>query len=172
MSKEIRKFTSATANKELKMLNAELEYLLEDEKKKSFYTIIGGEKNPEIPEYDFEQRQKEICAVQEKIIKLKHAINQFNVSTCLEVCGNITIDAVLVKISMLSKAKCKYDSMRKAQKKERSGFSSLSNYIEYRMTNFCNDEVQVAYASISKELADMLTALDIVNNTVTFEVGV
>lgn len=72
--------TSAGAHKLLKRFQEEKEHLLVKERQNNTYVLSDGETDVEIPEYDFNATNQAIKEIDEKIIKLKHAINLSNVT--------------------------------------------------------------------------------------------
>ena len=165
------KMTSAQAAKELKTLKDQYDALeaLEN-KSKEFIVSIQEDVESVRPQYDFSSRQAELSELEERIRRLKHAINQFNISH--EVPGfGMTIDQMLVYIPQLTARKKKLDRMRKHLPKEReeSNFRS-GNIIEYRYANYDITLAESEYRRVSEELAKAQNALDALNSTVAFEV--
>ena len=166
------KMTSAQAAKELKTLKDQFDALeaLEN-KSKEFIVSIQEDVESVRPQYDFSSKQIELSELEERIRKLKHAINQFNISQ--EVPGfDMTIDQMLVYIPQLTARKKKLDRMRKRLPKERAnddGFRS-NNIIEYRYANYDIALAESEYKRVSGELAKAQNALDALNSTVVFEV--
>ena len=165
------KMTSAQAAKELKTLKDQFDALeaLEN-KSKEFIVSIQEDVESVRPHYDFSSRQAELSELEERIRRLKHAINQFNISQ--EVPGfGMTIDQMLVYIPQLTARKKKLDRMRKRLPKEReeSNFRS-GNIIEYRYANYDITLAESEYRRVSEELAKAQNALDALNSTVAFEV--
>ena len=163
--------TSAQAAKELKTLKDQFDALeaLEN-KSKEFIVSIREDVESVRPQYDFSSKQIELSELEERIRKLKHAINQFNISQ--EVPGfDMTIDQMLVYIPQLTARKKKLDRMRKRLPKERAddGFRS-NNIIEYRYANYDIALAESEYKRVSGELAKAQNALDALNSTVVFEV--
>ena len=163
--------TSAQAAKELKTLKDQFDALeaLEN-KSKEFIVSIQEDVESVRPQYDFSSRQSELSELEVRIRRLKHAINQFNISQ--EVPGfGMTIDQMLVYIPQLTARKKKLDRMRKRLPKERAddGFRS-NNIIEYRYANYDIALAESEYTRVSEELAKAQNALDALNSTVVFEV--
>ena len=69
-----KEVTSAIANKMIKNLEEDKEYWLDYESNARFYVAANNEE-PVIPEYDFEKVSKTLAEIDEKILKLKHALN-------------------------------------------------------------------------------------------------
>ena len=92
MSFKEMKMTSAYANKLIKKLKEDRDYWREIEKYRHKYVVAQGEE-PIVPEYDFLEVHKAIADIDEKIIKIKHALNVTNSTNSVEVEGKIyTID--------------------------------------------------------------------------------
>ena len=109
----MKKITSAYANKLIKQLEDDKSYWRNKERESDVYTAAITEE-PVIPEYDYEEVSKLIAEIDEKVCKLRHAINLANVTTTIMVGEkSMTVDAVLVRMSQLSNRKSVLDSMRK-----------------------------------------------------------
>ena len=165
------KMTSAQAAKELRKLNDQHEALLAMENKVRWFTAAIQEDIKSVrPAYDYAARQKELIDLEEKVRKLKHAINSFNIQQ--EVPGfGITIDQMLVYIPQLTARKKKLDYMRKKLPKEREdSYNRGSNIVEYNYTNYDIALVEADYLKTVDELSEAQNALDQVNTTVEFDV--
>lgn len=129
----MEKMTSAQAAKELKRLNDLHTALLEKESKACVFTAaIQEDVEMARPEYCYGNIQTDLRIIEEKIISLKHSINQFNLTYMID--GfDMTIDQMLVYIPQLTARKKKLEKMAGRLPKERlsSGFSRSSNFIEY-----------------------------------------
>lgn len=166
------KMTSAQAAKELRKLNDQHDAVLAVENKaREFTAAIQEDIEIVRPAYDYPARQEELAVLEEKIRKLKHVINTFNLEQ--EVPGfGMTIDQMLVYIPQLTSRKKKLDYMRKKLPKEResSNYGRNSNIVEYRYSNYDIAQAEADYQKTSDELAAAQSALDSVNTTVMFEV--
>ena len=79
------KMTSAQAAKELKRLNEQHTALLEKEQKACVFTAAIQEDIEQArPEYCYGNIQTALRIIEEKIISLKHSINQFNLTYMIE----------------------------------------------------------------------------------------
>ena len=166
------KVTSAKANKILRALNDELSTLkLREDNTKSFLAALGEDIESVRPEYNYAEMRKQQDAVELKICKLKHAINVFNSTTVIPEYG-ITIDEMLVYLPMLSGKAYRLSSMKDALPKarENTSYSRGQNVIDYRYANYDIKQAEADYLSVSDRLAKAQTALDLVNNTVEFEI--
>ena len=74
--------TSAYANKLLRQLNEEKEFLLNQEENSCTY-VYAADEEPLIPQYSYPQTEAQLRALDAKIVKIKHAVNCSNVSTSL-----------------------------------------------------------------------------------------
>lgn len=164
--------TSAQAAKLLKKMQDNLNSMEKmEEQLKTFHAAMGENVEDIRPEYDFESYQKEIERVEAQILTLKHAINTFNVSTIVP--GyDMTIDQMLVFIPMLTKKKEKYLRMKDVLPKQRdeAALRRGINLIDYIYANYEIEKAKDAYEAATDELAKAQNALDIINNTITFEV--
>ena len=167
------KMTSAYANKVIRKLQEDKEFWLNIEKE-GFVYIAALDEEPVIPDYDYEVVSANIKEIDEKIVRIKHAINVVNATNEIEFSNKkMTIDAVLVRMSQLNKRKRSLEIMRKMQPKTRisSGvYSSRKTSPEYRYINFDLDLIKQEYDAIDSEIAEMQIALDKFNQTYEFEV--
>ena len=167
--------TSAYANNVLRKLSEDKEYWRRKENEGCTY-VAAIDEEPVIPDYDYEKVAAEITAIDEKILKIKHAININNATNKVAV-GNaeMTIDEILVKMAHLSKRKAVLDNLRKREPKTRinSGlYSSRKTAPEYEYVNYDIELVKKEYERIDAEIAAMQIALDKYNQTYEFEVPV
>ena len=163
--------TSAVANKLLKQYNEQLTKLYQDESACALYTEIEGVE-PIVPEYNFGAVRAKVETLTEKIMTIKHSINEFNVKTKLSKSG-MTIDKALVFMSILTKEKARLEGMIvPVKKKLKSGFGVRNNQIEYDVINYDVDEVRKNYDNICKRLTDLQVELDVVNSTETFKIPI
>lgn len=162
--------TSKDANKLLKQFQVELVSLKRREDDASSFLAATIEDVECVrPDYNFLQTQKMIKDVETKIIKLKHAINVFNVNTVVEPFGK-TIDEMLIYIPQLSLKKDKLNTMRDRPKMVRYDNSYHSNIIDYKYINYDLNEVNNEYKKVEDELAKAQIALDKINVSKTFDV--
>lgn len=171
----MKKMTSAYANKMLRKLNDDKEYWLNKEKEGKTY-IAAIDEEPVVSDYSYEEVSKEINDIDEKIIRIKHAINLFNCTNEITV-GNtkMSIDAVLVKMAQYNKRKMILDEMRKKEPKMRvksDFYSARKASPEYQYINYDLDVVKKEYEEIDAAIATMQMSLDKLNQTVEFEVDV
>ena len=169
------KMTSAYANKVLRQLNEEKDYYLIKERESMFYTAAVDEE-PYVPEYDYAEVADIINKIDEKICKIKHAINLSNSSSEVEVFGKrYTIDVLLVRMAQLNKRKSVLDKMRTAQPQSRVDdyrFASSRNVPEYQYINFDPEVVARDFDEVSKILFEMQMKLDQHNQTTEFDVDI
>ena len=169
------KMTSACANKMLKKLNEDKAFWRTQEQSGHLYTASENEE-PVIPEYDYVRVSAEIAAIDEKICIIKHAINQANVSSQIQVGEKLlSVDQILVKMAQLNNRKSTLDLMRKQAPKRRlatSVFGHKTATPEYEYINYDLDLVKADYERIDSEITEMQIALDKYNQTVEFEVAI
>ena len=165
------KYTSASANKMIKLLEDQKDYLIQQEANNSTYILAEDEKE-DIPEYDFKDTNTKVDELDHKIVLLKHALNVFNTTTELPI--GITIDQALVEMAQLNRKLPRLDTMRRAMNKRRlTGMSSGRRDIaEYEYVNYDPKEVETIYQKDLKRIQEIQLALDKVNQTVEFEVDV
>ncbi len=169
------KMTSAYANKLLKQLANDREYLVNLECKSSHYTVAVGE-TPEIPDYDFERVNGAIADIDEKTRRVKHAINISNVSSRVMVGEKeMSLDAILVAMSQINERLPRLNYMRNHLPKARveASYSHIARTVpEYEYNNYDVEVVKAEYDRLSKELMEMQIALDKHNQTSEFEVDI
>ncbi len=166
------KLTSAEANKLLRKLNDDHEALKGREAESRIFVAATTENLEDArPDYDYDATQRSLAELEEQIRTIKHAINRFNVSQMIDESG-MTIDQALVYIPQLSDRKRKLAVMRSAQKKKRNVSNRSSNLIEYTYTNYDVEEAERDYQATIAELSRVQNALDLVNSTVSFEIGI
>ncbi|MBO4414702.1 MAG: hypothetical protein J5824_01830 [Lachnospiraceae bacterium] len=168
------KMTSAYANKVLKMLNDEKNFVIANEASGMTYVATSGEE-PVIPDYDYASTAQKLAEIDEKIIRIKHAINHANTTNTIQVGeDSLTIDMVLVKMAQMNTRLATLDRMRKQQSKSRvdAYYSSNSVAPEYKFTNYDIELVKKDYDRINQYVAQMQLALDKYNQTVEFDVDV
>lgn len=162
------KLTSAMANKLLKDYQRQIDELEQLELERFRFTVATNENIEDArPEYDYETIRRQEDELARKIIKLKHAINKFNVETVVP--GfEMTIDKILIWMPILNDEKCRLGTMASIQPKRRIGVSN--QLIEYQYANYDVKKVSQDYENIVATLRELQLALDTVNNTVEFEV--
>ena len=158
-------YTSAQAAKLLRRLNDEYAAMLERE----FNAAVGENVDAVRPAYSYADAQAAQRELEEKIRKLKHALNLFNATHVIPEFG-ITIDEMLVYIPQLTKRKSKLAEMKSKLPKYRvAELGRISNIIDYTYLNYDLSEVEADYARVSDELANAQLALDAINNRDTLE---
>lgn len=165
------KYTSAEANKVLKQLREEEARLIDTESQNNHFNASSGEDIELVrPEYDLMDTQKKLISVREKIRKVKHEINCFNVTT--EVANGMTIDQVLMCLPQLNERAAKLRSMSMMPKVKRDRGYGMSGLIDYSYANFDPEVARTLYESASEMIDDLQLKLDKVNNTVEFDVEI
>lgn len=167
------KLTSAGANKVLKRLQDEKNYLLSQEKQNRTYTAYDTE-TPVIPDYDYDKTAAAITAIDDKIVKIKHALNVINTTNQLDIKGRtMTVDEILVRMAQLNNRKNTLDVMRNCQPKTRLRKMTVSTTVpEYEIANYNIEKVRAEYNRIDAEIISMQLALDRFNQTYEFDVDI
>lgn len=112
-------YTSAQANKLLKKLNGEHAALLDKESRsKDFCAAMGEDVESVRPAYDYADTQNRLAELEQRIRKVKHAINVFNATHVIPD-FHMTIDEMLVYIPQLTQRKNKLAEMKARLPKER-----------------------------------------------------
>lgn len=166
------KYTSAEAAKLLRKLNeTHAAFMSREEQNTVFVAAIEEILEDARPAYNYEQTQETLAALEQKIRKVKHAINVFNATT--QIPGfDLTIDEALVYIPQLSARKRKLAQMALVPPKARinaNGYMS-KGIVEYRYANYDVEKAASDLSAVSDELARLQVALDVVNNSVTLEI--
>lgn len=161
--------TSAEAAKYLRKLNEELASLRSREEQSRQFTVSLGEKEEDLrPAYDYEAVQNALLALEEKIRRVKHAVNCFNCTT--EVPGfGMTVDQMLIYLPQLNMRKLKLAAMKDVLPRTRVARYN-SNLVEYTLINYDPELVAADHEAAADELGRAQNALDVVNTTLRFEV--
>ena len=170
--------TSAQAAKMIRKLKIESDSLMTDDaKRRSFVASVGEDVESVRPEYDYAATQEKLAEIEQKIRRLKHALNVFNSTTVIPEFG-FTIDEMLVYIPQLTARIARLKKMSERLPKERinPGTSSYSgarsNIVEYSYANYDVSAAKADYERFADELTRAQLALDTVNNKMTLEVDV
>lgn len=167
---EKMKVTSAYANKMLKKLNEDKDFYRAKERDGYLY-VVAVDEEPVVPEYDYKEVADSIAAIDDKIVRIKHAINVVNVTSVIDVNGEaMTVDSILVKMAQLNKRKDILDDMRKRQAKSRVNVGGYNKIVEYQYINYDLKVVNAEYDKIDAQIAAMQIALDKFNQTFEFEI--
>ena len=167
------KITSKEANKLLKKLNEDYQSLLAEEELSKVFVAATIENVEECrPKYDYVETQKKLKSMQEKIRKLKHAINVFNTTTKVE--GfDVTIDEILVLMPQLTKQKEKLLSMKNKNVRQRA-LNRYGEYgssrIDYTYVNYDIEAVKKDYDETVDTLSRAQMALDKANTSSKIEI--
>ena len=166
-------YTSAQANKLLKKLRDEHAALLDRENRsKDFRAAMGEDVESVRPAYDYGDTQNRLAELEQRIRKVKHAINVFNATHVIP--GfHMTIDEMLVYIPQLTQRKNKLADMKARLPKERveEQYGRQSNIIDYTYANYDLAAVEADYEKTADELSRAQLALDAVNQRDTFELA-
>ncbi len=170
------KITSAMANKLLTKLKAEKQMYLQREGDSVSYVVAQGEEAL-IPEFDFSKNNQAIKEIDDKIARIKHAINVSNALAKIDVEGVIySVDEILVRMAQLNARLSVYDELRKKLPKERLDnrrYSSQNHsVIEFSYINYDLEEVKKEFEKTEHVIMMMQLALDKYNQTVEFEIDV
>lgn len=167
------KYTISEAAKQIKLLNYEKDNLLQKEAMNSTFVAAITENLEELrPEYSYDDTRRVVEDIDQKIRKLRNAINVFNISTNVEEFA-MTLDQLLIYIPQLSAKKEVLQGLMSRQEKVRdNSFGRAGNIIDYRYTNYDPKEAEKDYFSVVEELSKAQTAVDLINNTATIEVDI
>ena len=164
-------YTSSEAAKLLKRLNEE-KFSLENKENQSstFTAAITEDIEMARPAYDYTETQNAIEELDANIRKVKHAISIFNITHEIPEFG-ITIDQALVYIPQLSRRQHRLASMKERLPRERDSIKP-GGIIEYIYTNYDVNTASEDYYRVTDELSRLQTALDVMNNSVKFEIDI
>lgn len=150
----------AYASKLIKQKNAEIKDILISEKETSTTRAFAEEDVTQfLKVYSFSFTQEQLERLRQDILSLKHAINQFNVTTVLPDLG-YTIDTALVRMKMLSEQKEKLAGMMRVRPVTRQNLTFGNGKPEFIYRNYDDREVQNAYEKVDAELTQIQLALD------------
>ncbi len=166
------KYTCAQAAKLLKRLNERVyEVKSMEQQTMSFVASLGEDPETVRPEYDYAAAAAQIDELEEKIRKIKHAVNVFNVTHTVP--GfDMTVDQILVYIPQLTERKEKLRTMAAALPKARQQGYSGGSVVDYTYANYDPRLAAADLEKVSAALSDAQTALDLVNSTETLELDI
>lgn len=164
------KVTSAEANKMIRQLRDQKELLFTQEKNVISFVAATTENVEEVrPAYSYEEMAAKFDEIDRKVRKIKHALNVFNSTTVVD--GfDMTIDEMLVFLPQATDRLRKLAVMLSKPAKSRAENTGRTAIIEYEYLNYDLAKVQKDYDDLMDMKNRALTALDVVNNTVTFEI--
>lgn len=166
-------YTSAQANKLLKKLTDEYAALRDkEERSKEFCAAMGEDPESVRPAYDYADTQRRMAELEQRIRRVKHAINLFN-ATHVVPGFDMTIDEMLVYIPQLTRRKNKLANMRARLPKERAEekFGRQPAIIDYSYANYDIAAAEADYERAADALSRAQLALDAVNQRDTFELA-
>ena len=164
------KLTSAEANKMIRALKDQYRLLFSQEENVVSFIAATTENVEEVrPSYSYEETAAKYDEIERKIRKIKHALNVFNATT--EVDGfDMTIDEMLVFLPQATDRLRKLSGMLAKPEKSRAENTGRTNIIEYEYLNYDPEKVRQDYDALMDRKSRALSALDVLNNTVPFEV--
>ena len=164
------KVTSAEANKMIKQIRDEITYWKIQEQNSSRFIAATIENVEDVrPVYSYAEVTRKLDNCDERIRKIKHALNIFNSTTVVD--GfDMTIDEMLVYLPQLSDQLTRLAHLMMKPEKERIMDSGRTSIIEYEYANYDCEVVKKDYDEVSALRMRALTALDVTNNTVQFDI--
>ena len=160
------KYTSDSANKIIKNLQAEVDRILDIEKRYRTYSH-GPDETPIVPtEYDFGETRNEVAKLRAEIGKLRHAVNVFNATAILPD-DTITIDEALFRMHHLNEDKKRLQEMLAIPEVERERLYGREADIVHR--NFDPRKAKAAYTDVCSELMGIQQKINMANMTMEFE---
>ena len=164
------KMTSAEANKRIRQLKDQIRLLESQERNLTSFIAATTENVEEVrPVYSYEETAAKYDALEKEIRKIKHALNRFNAGTVPEG-TDMTIDEILVFLPQATERLRKLSGMLARPAKLRAEDTGRTSIIEYEYLNYDLAAVQRDYDALSEKKARVMTALDLTNNTVPFDV--
>lgn len=165
-------YTSAQANKLLKKLQEEREDVLSAQQRRmTFIAATSEDLEAARPDYDYAGTQARLGELEEKIRRVKHAINTFNLTHEVEGFG-MTVDQMLIYLPQLTERKQRLGTMANALEKNRLMDTGRSGIIEYEYANYDVAQAQADYEAAGEELSRAQLALDKLNTTQVMEIDV
>ena len=166
----MEKMTSAQANKLIKQLKDQ-HRLLESQERNLLSFIAATTENVEEvrPAYSYEETAARYDELETAIRKIKHALNRFNASTVPEG-TDMTIDEILVFLPQATDRLRKLSVMLSRPAKLRAEDTGRTSIIEYEYLNYDLAAVQRDYDALMEKKTMVMTALDLANNTLLFDV--
>ena len=166
------KLTSSEANKMIRQLKDQYRMLYTQESNVVSFIAATTENIEEVrPAYSYEKMTEKYDEIDRKIRKIKHALNLFNANTVVN--GfDMTIDEMLVFLPQVTDRLRKLSVMISKPEKTRAENTGRTAIIEYEYLNYDLKQVQRDYDSLAELKNRALTALDLVNNTVQFDVDI
>ena len=163
-------FTSASANKQIRVYEVEKAHILDNEREVCTYKLSADEED-EAPEYDYVAVRERIAKLDDNVRTLRCALHAFNVATFLPESG-ISIDEALVLMAQLSGERYRLASMRSVLPKRRlsADYYRGSKVVEYEYANFDIERAESDFQSVSERIRQLQMEIDYVNQTVQFEV--
>ena len=166
------KMTSAQANKLIKQLRDQRRLLESQESNLISFIAATTENVEEVrPAYSYEQTAAKYDEIEKSIRKIKHALNQFNASTVPEG-TDMTIDEILVFLPQATERLRKLAGMLARPEKLRAENTGRTSIIEYEYLNYDPAAVQRDYDALAEKKSQVMTALDLANNTLQFDVDI
>ena len=164
------KMTSAEANKRIRQLKDQIRLLESQERNLTSFIAATTENVEEVrPVYSYEETAAKYDALEKEIRKIKHALNRFNAGTVPEG-TDMTIDEILVFLPQATERLRKLSGMLARPAKLRAEDTGRTSIIEYEYLNYDLAAGQRDYDALSEKKARVMTALDLTNNTVPFDV--
>lgn len=162
--------TSDYAQKMIKKLEEEKSQLNANISNYSTFVVSIQEGDPEElrPEFDLKATVEKIEEIEKQILKIKHARNLFNSITVLNG-TDLTIDVALIRMAILNQNYRRYIDMGNKQPKTRK--NSYGDSVDYTYTNYDISYAKELGESMYNELLSLQEKLNLVNSTITFEVG-
>lgn len=166
----MEKMTSAQANKRIKQLKDQIRLLESQEKNLISFIAATTENVEEVrPAYSYEETAARYDEMETAIRKIKHALNRFNASTVPEG-TDMTIDEILVFLPQATDRLRKLSVMLSRPAKLRAEDTGRTSIIEYEYLNYDLAVVQRDYDALMEKKTMVMTALDLANNTLLFDV--
>lgn len=172
---EVRRVTSAFANKLLRKLDDEKDFILSNEYSSLTYECHDNEeeRKSEHPDYSFEDACAELDRIDAQVRSIKHALNVFNTTTTLEGV-DLTIDEALVKMAQLNRRKDRLHIMRLKRNRVKTSRRGIvaDEEPEYIFLSYNIDDVKQRYEEIQQEIFELQNKIDYANQTLTFEITI
>ena len=166
----MKTFTSASANKYLRMLEEDKHHILSTESDTCTYVLAKDEES-EPPIYDYEDVRARVDAIDEQVCKVRHALHSFNLHTTLPD-SDMTVDEALIVMAQLNNKRRRLDALRNIMPVQREKGRYTGNLIEYKYANFDVAKAQEDFVKVTEAINELQLQIDLCNQTITFEVEV
>lgn len=166
------RITSDGADKLIKQLDKEKQTLINMINERSSFVVAVTENVEDLrPEFDFNGTVEKIEKIEDRILEIKHARNEFNNVTILNSVG-LTIDKALVRMAMINNQIRIFEGLANRMPKQRErDVYGRGKEIEYNYVNYEISDAKKKVDKLTFELNEIKKELNFANSTMTFEIS-